>query len=974
MKDPLRTNEELLKEVSVLRHKIQELEQSEAGWKRPEDALQEREDRYRTILENIEEGYSEVDIAGNLTFFNDSVCRMIGYTRDELMGMNNRQYTDKKNSQILYQVFNKVFRTGEPSKGVDYEIIGKDGIKLYIESSVSLIRSICGQPIGFRGIIRNITERKRMEEALRESEEKYRVLFEGINDAVFVNDFGEDGLSGRFLQVNDIACRRLGYTREELLSLTPRDITIPDEYERIADKRIGLASHGDILVETIHVTKDGRKIPVESNIRQLKYLGRQVALSISRDITDRKQAEEYREMRQEVLSILNDPEDSPDSMQRVLTVLKARTGCSAVAIRLQEGKDFPYFAQEGFATDFLQTENMLISRAADGQMCRDKEGNVRLECTCGLVIDGRTAPSSPFFTRGGSFWTNDSFPLLDLPSDQDPRHHPRNQCIHQGYASFALVPLRNKDKAIGLIQFNDRRKGHFTLETVEHLEKIAAHIGAALIRRQGEEALQEAYDLLEQRVEERTKQLRKSEQRLQLAIEAADVAIGEFNVASNRFTWDETMCRFYGIPSDKLGGSYAAWEAMIHPEDRPLVREAFQRAVQGDQEFDREFRIVWSDGSIHWLKTNTAIERDSEGRPMRVIDTTLDVTADKLLVEAAEAASRAKSLFIGNMSHELRTPLSGVLGMTEALLNTPVTQQQRDYAETIRKSGKALLAVVSDILDFSKIEAGKMTLNSAPFLVESVIANVVNLFGPSAAEEKIGLHTTMDSEIPVLRGDTHRLTQVVNNLVGNAIKFTKKGEIQVTAKILRRTETEAELAIGVQDTGIGMTEEELSRIFTGFTQGDTTRGRRFGGTGLGLTISRNLVELMGGTLQVESVFGKGSLFTVLVTFPIAQGFAVSDLQFLQRSAPSAPINPAPPVTPPKPERLPGDMAELHALLEQLKEPLDNGEPLPCKEILAILLAKNWPKEQETLLAELDRLVKRYRLQDALDLLNNGAAG
>ncbi|MFZ4441110.1 MAG: PAS domain-containing protein [Syntrophales bacterium] len=478
-------------------------------------------------------------------------------------------------------------------------------------------------------------------------------------------------------------------------------------------------------------------------------------------------------------------------------------------------------------------------------------------------------------------------------------------------------------------------------------------------------------DITRQKLAEET--LLKSEERLQLAIQAADVGIWELDVVSNRLTWDETMCRFYGITPEKFGGRYEVWEAGLHPEDLPKSREAFQRALRGEGDYNQEFRVVWPDGSIHWMKTSARIERDSEGRPLRMLGMNLDITADKLLVEAAEAASRAKSLFIGNMSHELRTPLSGVLGMTEALLTTPLADKQRDYAETIRKSGKALLAVVSDILDFSKIEAGKMTLNSAPFLVESVIANVVNLFGPPAAEEKIGLHTTMDSEIPVLRGDTHRLTQVVNNLVGNAIKFTKKGEIQVTAKILWRTETEVELAIGVQDTGIGMTEEELSRIFTGFTQGDTTRGRRFGGTGLGLTISRNLVELMGGTLQVESVFGKGSLFTVLVTFPIAQGFAVSDLQFLQTSAPSAPINPVMPAPPPSPERQPGDMAELHALLEQLKAPLDRGEPRPCKEILAVLLAKSWPEEQETLLAELDRLVKRYRLQDALDLLNNGAA-
>ena len=380
---------------------------------------------------------------------------------------------------------------------------------------------------------------------------------------------------------------------------------------------------------------------------------------------------------------------------------------------------------------------------------------------------------------------------------------------------------------------------------------------------------------------------------------------------------------------------------------------------------DRDLQIA-IEISIYRKQAEMALQEAHDLLEQRVEERTKQLNeslsqAEELTVRA-EAASRAKSLFIGNMSHELRTPLSGVLGMTEALLNTPLADKQRDYAETIRKSGKALLVVVGNILDFSKISAGKMALETAPFLVESVIANVVNLFGPSAAEEKIELHVTTDPELPAVRGDVHRLTQVVNNLVGNAVKFTKAGEIRVAVKILRKTEVEVDLSISVQDTGIGMTEEELSRIFTPFTQGDTTTGRRFGGTGLGLTISRNLVELMGGKLQVESVIDKGSLFTLLLTFPIAQGFARSDFK-------SVPINPVAPATPVRPELPPGDMSELQRLLEQLKEPLDNGEPAPCKEIMATLLQKSWPEEQQILLAELSRLIKHYRLQEAFDLLN-----
>jgi signal transduction histidine kinase/ligand-binding sensor protein len=216
------------------------------------------------------------------------------------------------------------------------------------------------------------------------------------------------------------------------------------------------------------------------------------------DITGQKQAQSYADMGREVLQILNESAAPQDAIQRVLAVLQAQTGFDAVGIRLQVGEDFPYFAAKGFPEDFLLKENSLIVHTADEDVCRDKDGNVLLDCTCGLVLSGTADPAHPLFTAGGSFWTNDSFPLLDIPPDEDPRINPRNLCIHDGYASVALVPIRNKTAIVGLIQLNDKRKGCFTLHTVELLEGIASHIGEALMRKKAEKELQKKDAEIEQ--------------------------------------------------------------------------------------------------------------------------------------------------------------------------------------------------------------------------------------------------------------------------------------------------------------------------------------------------------------------------------------------------------------------------------------------------------------------------------------------
>ena len=221
----------------------------------------------------------------------------------------------------------------------------------------------------------------------------------------------------------------------------------------------------------------------------------------------------------EILQCLNEPGDTREAIRHIIRVLRKTIGFDVVGIRLQDGDDFPYCSREGFPKDFLLTENTLIERSTNGGACRDQEGNIRLECTCGLVISGKTEPGNPLFTVGGSFWTNDSSVLLKTSPDHDLRLNPPNQCIHQDFASVALIPIRTTDRVIGLIQLNDRRKGRFSIDIVEQLEVIGSHIGAALMRKRAEERLEKVNEELEERIRERTLDLIIANERMQEEME-----------------------------------------------------------------------------------------------------------------------------------------------------------------------------------------------------------------------------------------------------------------------------------------------------------------------------------------------------------------------------------------------------------------------------------------------------------------------
>ena len=377
----------------------------------------------------------------------------------------------------------------------------RDGTEFQVEVILTKLE-LAGQ-VAIQAAVRDITDRKQAAQALRESQTKLAAALTSMTDAVFISD-----LEGQFIEFNEAFARFHRFQNKDecakKLSDYPNilDVFLPSGEPAPLDQwAVPRALRGESVAnaEYAHRRKDTGETWVGSyTFSPIRNQAGVIvgAVTVGRDVTAQKQAEkklaelsQYRAIGLAVLQTINTPGTVAALIQHILDVLKARTGFAAVGIRLQDREDFPYFAQQGFPEDFLQVENSVVERTATGTVCRGPDGAVNLECTCGLVLSGKTDASNPLFTPGGSFWTNDSFPILDLPPSQDPRLHPRNQCIYHGYASVALVPIRSEDRIVGLLQFNDHRQGCFSREMIEHLEGIAAHIGAALMRKRAEEAL-----------------------------------------------------------------------------------------------------------------------------------------------------------------------------------------------------------------------------------------------------------------------------------------------------------------------------------------------------------------------------------------------------------------------------------------------------------------------------------------------------
>lgn len=392
-------------------------------------------------------------------------------------------------------------------------------------------------------------------------------------------------------------------------------------------------------------------------------------------------------------------------------------------------------------------------------------------------------------------------------------------------------------------------------------------------------------DITERKAEQA--RLEELSDRLTLALDSAQLGMWEQNLDTGKLTWNRQMFSLYDRDPALGEPSQLEWVDLTVPEDRDACFEAHTAAAEHGALIDMVYRIRLPGGEIRWIRANgKLVERDKD-HPLRLVGINQDISDNiqyleelKAARKQADDANRAKTTFLATMSHEIRTPLNGVIGLNEVLQQTSLDGHQHELTGLIQQSANALLEIIDDVLDLSKIEAGKLELDPVPLSPGQIVDEVCSMLANQGTSAGVDLHTNVAPDMPAeVRGDAKRLRQILLNLANNAIKFSsrldRRGSVSINARVSggpaipeEGGSSQVQLLFEVVDNGLGMTRETVDRLFSPFTQADASISRKFGGTGLGLTISQRLAGLMGGDIRVSSELNKGSRFTVSLPFEI----------------------------------------------------------------------------------------------------------
>ncbi len=740
--------------------------------------------------------------------------------------------------------------------------------------------------------------------------------FRGLSDATFEGIALSEG--GRVLEVNRSFVEMFGYGASEAVGMPAVDFAAPESRESVA-RHISTGSPEPY--EVVALRKDGTTFDAEVRGKRSEYRGRVVRITAIRDITGRKRAEKrlgeaehrYRALVEKVPAVVYLQEiGGPDSAIYMSPRIEGLTGYSPEDIRrnpelrwlmvhpddrerMQSEDESPAGPGEVVTTEYrvLHRDGHTVWVRNESVVVEDEATGSRYWQGFMLDITERKRAERKLEEAETRYRTLvEQVPAIIYvqeasASDTTTYMSPQVEQV-LGYAPERFTD--DPDFWTGLVHPDDREwvlaedeKSNETGEPFKAEYRMLASDArvlwisdeAVLVR--DEEGRPLYWQGIQIDITERKKAeeaLKESEERYRLVASATDETIWDSDILADEQTWNGAVETMFGYPPEQRT-STAWWEEHIHPGDRERILASIEAIFESGREmWSEEYRFRRADGAYSTVVDRAYVVRDAEGRPVRMIGSMSDVTGRKqyerelrVAREEAERANRAKSEFLANMSHEIRTPMNGILGMTELLLDTPLSEEQREFAQTVRLSGQNLMMIIDDILDFSKIEAGAMRLENIYLDLRSTVEDVTVLLGGRAQDKGLELASLVEHDVPeALSGDPGRLRQVLTNLLSNAIKFTDEGEVIVRVELVREDEESATVRFGVSDTGIGISREQQRRLFLAFTQADASTTRRYGGTGLGLAISKQLVNLMGGELGVESEPGRGSTFSFIVSF------------------------------------------------------------------------------------------------------------
>ena len=809
----------------------------------------------------------------------------------------------------LDETIKNTLRTREPFD-IEHTVLRRDGTVRVVRSRGQVIVSLRDKSVHLVGTSHDITDYRLAHQKLRQSEEKFRSLVANIPDVTWSStaDGRTDYVSANIESV-------LGFTPQEICEKGPElwfGRIYPDDSKRIAEAFQRLFNDRQPFdVEYRVQRRDGEWIWVHDRAyRTYNKDSVRYADGVFADITERKRGERALRLaqfslehasdsihwldsqghivyaneaacrslgysREKLLSLSIrdiDPLSQKNSREAAWEKLKTLGSMSFESIyRTAAGRDFPVEVTANYVNFDGQEYSFFFSR--DITERKRSEAAIRdSEHFLHATLDALSSHVAILNKSGEIVAVNAAWNRFVTANGGDQRACGVGSNYLEVCRKAASTCAQANSAAEGIRQAIAGTTTEFSLEYTCHSAKdkrwFVLRITPFADKGSGRVVLAHENITKRKLAEEAVRQ---SEARYRLLFERNLAGVFRNTIAGRILECNQATAGMFGYDSPEELMAHNIASLYYSASDR----EAFLTRLKSEKRINNlEFRFRRKNGDLFWVIGNLSLVGNESDRDGIIEGTIFDISkrkrAEKEMVkakEAAEAASRAKSQFLANMSHEIRTPMNGVIGITGLLLDTELTPEQRQYAGIVRTSGEALLKVINDILDFSKIEAHKLTLETTDFDLRTVLDDAVAVLAIKASEKGLELACEIEPGTPsLLRGDPGRLRQVLVNLLGNAVKFTAHGEVAVRVRVDAEETTMATLRFTVKDTGIGFRQDRAAALFEPFVQADGSSTRRYGGTGLGLTISRQLVEMMGGRIGADGEAGKGSTFWFTAVF------------------------------------------------------------------------------------------------------------